>query len=986
MKICVRIVAVCVIIAMTSLLLLGSNNKDSRQLVTTKFQKMVERKGQKSPDQKISHQKDNRRLSAGRTEPVMTDAKIRKNNADPGARIARHQERISELQASGATDEQVRQILAKEKITSGTGSISGLVYESDGVTPLENYCYVYVYNEYGYYIDNEYLSTGDTGYVINEIPAGSYYVMTRSNYYFSEYYENVTDWREATLVQVTDGQETSGIDFSLEKSKVITGHVYEEDGTIPITDMRIRLYLYDANAIYDTWDYSSYSTYLDEDGRYFIRGGSDSRAVKLKAMVEGYGAQFYNNADTWYDATAISLMEANDTIPDINFSLSPVIAVQDGYEQNNHYSAAYEICYGDTVKPQINPENDLDYFKFNGQEGDTVTIEIFADIYGSWLDSYLLLIDSSGTTVLEDNDDFDWSLDSKIENYALDYTGLYFIKVRDLGDDGGINYFYSLTINLGTAHPESLIGAISGRIYQPDGITPYIGSASIDAYDAVTGDWIEDDYISNSDSGLYTISGLPSGDYKINVDPYDDIYLEQYYNGVHNWEDAAIVSVIVPDTTRDIDFTLEYGGFISGRVHEPDGITPFIGTADVEAYDAITGDWIEDDYISNSDSGLYTISGLPSGDYKVNLYNYGDDRYSDQWYNGMQYSEDATVVSVNVPDTTRDINFTQIQGGTIRGFICSGDGSERISSDSIEVMVVFYDSATGKYADNAYNTFAGGYKTDCLWPGSYKVAAIGMYNDIAPVYYGGGTVYDDPDNAAVTITSGEVKDINFNVTASSGKISGIVYDPDGNPYTDIEAVVIAYDLTGHFVQVAYVGWNVNTGEWSENGEYMISGLLPGNYYLALVDESNDEQLYWYNNIVVELQDEDDFFAIDVPSNAIAVTVHESEETPDIDFYLGGTGIDKSGSNGLPSRYGLSQNFPNPFNPVTTFRYAIPQKSNVTLTVYNITGRLIKTLVHENKEPGYYAVNWNASQLSSGIYLYQLRAGDFRDVKKCLLIK
>ena len=86
------------------------------------------------------------------------------------------------------------------------------------------------------------------------------------------------------------------------------------------------------------------------------------------------------------------------------------------------------------------------------------------------------------------------------------------------------------------------------------------------------------------------------------------------------------------------------------------------------------------------------------------------------------------------------------------------------------------------------------------------------------------------------------------------------------------------------------------------------------------------------------------------------------------------------------KYELIQNYPNPFNPSTIIRYAIDSRQFVSLKVYNLLGKEVATLVNENKEAGNYLVNFNASYLSSGIYIYKLQAGEFFQTKKMTLVK
>ena len=89
---------------------------------------------------------------------------------------------------------------------------------------------------------------------------------------------------------------------------------------------------------------------------------------------------------------------------------------------------------------------------------------------------------------------------------------------------------------------------------------------------------------------------------------------------------------------------------------------------------------------------------------------------------------------------------------------------------------------------------------------------------------------------------------------------------------------------------------------------------------------------------------------------------------------------------LPRIFALNQNYPNPFNPVTMINYQIPMINDVELSIYNILGQKVATLVNERKQAGYHQVEWDASGLASGIYYYRIEAGEFQDVKKMILIK
>jgi hypothetical protein len=99
-----------------------------------------------------------------------------------------------------------------------------------------------------------------------------------------------------------------------------------------------------------------------------------------------------------------------------------------------------------------------------------------------------------------------------------------------------------------------------------------------------------------------------------------------------------------------------------------------------------------------------------------------------------------------------------------------------------------------------------------------------------------------------------------------------------------------------------------------------------------------------------------------------------------------TGVEETASRPIQEVFHLAQNYPNPFNPVTTISYELPKDSDVTLTIYDITGRLIETLVDQKQNGGHYSVQWDAFQYSSGVYIYRIQAGGFSSVKKCILMK
>ncbi len=85
-------------------------------------------------------------------------------------------------------------------------------------------------------------------------------------------------------------------------------------------------------------------------------------------------------------------------------------------------------------------------------------------------------------------------------------------------------------------------------------------------------------------------------------------------------------------------------------------------------------------------------------------------------------------------------------------------------------------------------------------------------------------------------------------------------------------------------------------------------------------------------------------------------------------------------------YLLEQNYPNPFNPTTTIGFGVENKSDIKITVFNSVGEEVAVVLNEEREPGFYQVDFNAANLPSGVYFYQLKAGDFIQTKKMILLR
>ncbi|HEX2897391.1 MAG TPA: FlgD immunoglobulin-like domain containing protein, partial [candidate division Zixibacteria bacterium] len=150
-----------------------------------------------------------------------------------------------------------------------------------------------------------------------------------------------------------------------------------------------------------------------------------------------------------------------------------------------------------------------------------------------------------------------------------------------------------------------------------------------------------------------------------------------------------------------------------------------------------------------------------------------------------------------------------------------------------------------------------------------------------------------------------------------------------------------------------------------------------NLRLGLVDLQGLEVIRKGNQTLVELEGEyeiESVLAADMNSRGIIPTIRQaSKETS------------------LPTSYELAQNFPNPFNPTTEISFSLPERTQVTLEIYNVLGQRVRTLVDGNLDAGVHSVKWDSrdnegSQVASGLYMYRIQTEKFSQSKKMILMK
>ncbi len=204
----------------------------------------------------------------------------------------------------------------------------------------------------------------------------------------------------------------------------------------------------------------------------------------------------------------------------------------------------------------------------------------------------------------------------------------------------------------------------------------------------------------------------------------------------------------------------------------------------------------------------------------------------------------------------------------------------------------------------------------------------------------------------------------------------LVEQSDGTNWNSTYELTYEYNADGKLI--SYMSENFTTpSKWRQTYRYNSMGYCNGgkseiwntDHWEAL---DVYQYLPWfYNNWYIE----------EVPGDLFASTIEGSEFSV---YYEGVTSVNENKP--APTEFSLQQNYPNPFNPTTVISYSVPEAGFVSLKVYDVLGNEVATLVNGNQTKGIHRVTFNASELTSGIYFYRMKSGQFTQVRKMMLMK
>ena len=320
------------------------------------------------------------------------------------------------------------------------------------------------------------------------------------------------------------------------------------------------------------------------------------------------------------------------------------------------------------------------------------------------------------------------------------------------------------------------------------------------------------------------------------------------------------------------------------------------------------------------------------------------------------------------------------------GYVSGYDGAIFKTTNGGD-LPVYSVSGIIKYADNNQTVSSGKVKAIKHFIGSNQFIAI----DSAEIQADGSYVMpylpqdslyimafqDDEDNSAFVPT--------YYQSTIFWQNAGIIY-PSSN-LTGIDVYVFRNNAGPEFF---HIGGNISTNSSSMN--YLPDAIVyakSGNNFMGYSVSNNSG-----NYRIDKLQNGNYEIIVDLIGYRSSRCIQQVNglSIDDLNFILQSylIGVDPPG-NPVPENFWLGQNYPNPFNPTTTIRFSIPPFEGssgriVTVTIYDILGREVATLVNEQLKPGTYEVEWDGREFSSGIYFYKLISGNYLETKKMVLLK
>jgi hypothetical protein len=614
----------------------------------------------------------------------------------------------------------------------------------------------------------------------------------------------------------------------------ITGNVTGPGG-VPLDGIQVSAYRYNGSW-YEWEDYA-----LSESSGDYTLANLPAGTYRLEFWDEAgiYASEWYDDALTRGQAEALEL---TDNVP-----ISGIDA---------QLAAATRIT-GTVTDGSANPLNDITAWVYWWSGSD------WEELFGMGTDSngaYEITGIPAGTYLV------------RFEDHAEIYAPEYYSNAIDRADALEFEGVAGETVS-GINGVLAAAGSLSGTVTGPDGSTALSG-VHVQAYRFSDGEyagWGQTDV-----NGHYTIGGLAAGAHGVRFYAFGS-YVGEWYSNATSEAEATPVVLAEGQNVTGIDASLGTGGSLAGTVTETGTGTPLAG---VEVLAHLGPDYGSARVSTTDGSGSYEITGLSSGNYKVEFRSVAGFHKSEWWSNQTEEAS-ATVISV-AGTAVGNVNAELDKAATIAGLVTASGG---LPLGSINAAAYRWDGSAWSYARSAWTETNGTYRIGPLAAGTYVVAFRDYENDYLPQYHEG--VVDIAAATPLELADGESIE-NIDATMVLAPVNGIAgtvtQEGSGLPLAYCLATAYAYDGT-NWVEVAFA-------QADHQGYYRIKPLDPGVYRVRFFDYSGDYvPEYYHDKTTVEAADD-----VTVEADVLTENINASLAAV-LETSLSGT-VTSSG-NGLP---------------------------------------------------------------------------------------
>jgi Carboxypeptidase regulatory-like domain len=708
-------------------------------------------------------------------------------------------------------------------------------------------------------------TTNSSGeYSISGLPAGSYGVGFFSPEgsglnYMPQFYNGKSSVFEAELLAVEAGQTVSGINAAMQVGGQITGKVTDASSKAAIAGIEV--------CAYNTGFFNQCAK-TNPSGEYTVSGLATGSYTVYFSSPEGSGLnyipQFYSEKSSFSEAEAVAV-EAGKTKSSIDAAM-----VEGGQITGKVTKASGGAAIEGVQVCALEASGGGGFYGHCAQTSSTGEYTIAGLATGSYKVEF-----SAGETCGPSG--------CTQQNYLTQFYSekSSFSEAEAVAVEAG-----KTKSSIDAAMVEG--GQITGKVTKASGGAAIEG-VQVCALEASGGGGFYGHCAQTSSTGEYTIVGLATGSYKVEFSAGETCgpsgctqqnYLTQFYNDKSSFSEADAVAVTAGSVKTGIDAAMVVGGQITGKVTDAASKAAIAGIQ-VCAQQA-SGGGFGGSCASTNSSGEYTISGLASGEYKVEFragYSCGPggctpQNYLTQYYNGKASFAEAEAVAVEAGKVKSGIDAAMQPGGQITGTVT--DASSKAAIQGIQVCAEQASGGGFEFGHCAQTSSSGEYTISGLAAGSYKVefragsscgpSGCTPQNYLTQFYNGKASL---TEAEAVAVMAGSVKAGIDAAMVSGGQITGKVTDASS------KAAIVGIQVCAQ--QASGGGLGSGCASTNSSGEYTISGLVSGSYKVEFRAGFSCTPTCTQQNYITQYYNGKSSF-----SEADPVTVTAGSTTPSID--------------------------------------------------------------------------------------------------------